>query len=181
MFEKGDSVRLMTLEYGDNPNNPVWGGRHGSIYGVVDGFVNTDRLSIKIIWSNGKINAYNKEDLTLAVIKRSNNNQKQSKMKKVVQDIDKVDVQLSQDCTSNGFYGLLTKSKKTYFLIRANSKWVWASVGSGTNYTKGDSDFKVAMDRAIEFDDNVVVIMDSQADLFQFMVNPKKHYGDMPF
>mgnify|MGYP003632826182 CR=1 FL=1 len=184
MFKVGDKIKLVTKDYGDTPNNPFWGGRYGSICGVINNIVTDDGLNIKVSWDNGCKNSYRKSDLQLlkarAVINQSSNNQKQSKMKKVVQDIDKVDVQVSQECTSNGFYGLLTKSKKTYFLIRANSKWVWASAGSETNYTKGDSDFKTAMDRALEFDDNVVVLMDTKDDLFQFMSNPAKYYNSLP-
>ena len=56
-------------------------------------------------------------------------------MRKVVKDADKVDIQLAADCTTKGYYGLLTDSGISYFLTKVNGKWHWLSVGGDRNYS----------------------------------------------
>lgn len=54
-----DKVKLITNEYGDIPNNPIWGGKYGYIEGIITKI--TDRVYVS--WDNNMENSYEIKDL----------------------------------------------------------------------------------------------------------------------
>ena len=101
-------------------------------------------------------------------------------MRKVVKDADKVDIQLAADCTTKGYYGLLTGSGISYFLTKIGGKWHWLSVGGDRNYGINYATFKDALDKAMDFDENKVMLFDKPNDVFKFMVDPANYISDVP-
>lgn len=59
----GDKVKLITNDYGDSPDNPVWGGEEGNVVGYIDE-VYTKEVGVK--WNNGIHNSYFMRDLEKA-------------------------------------------------------------------------------------------------------------------
>jgi AAA+ superfamily predicted ATPase len=62
-FKVGDTVKLITKRYDDTETNPVWGGKHGEMTGVI-----TQIDNIRVKWANGKMNTYDSKDLDFAVV-----------------------------------------------------------------------------------------------------------------
>jgi len=63
-FKIGDRVKYTSRYWGDQNNNPFWGGVYGKIEGTVTHF-NIIGLPISIFWNNTTINSYNYSDLEL--------------------------------------------------------------------------------------------------------------------
>ena len=70
-FKVGDKVKLVTAKWGDDTCNPIWGGYHGHIIGVVCKLRPDDRFIYNIKWDNGRSNAY--KDGNLELIKETQN------------------------------------------------------------------------------------------------------------
>lgn len=69
MPKKGDRVIYTGGKYGDNPENPLWGGRYGGVIGTVIKIQKLKTYSLMgdskevifafVKWDNGKTNDYN--------------------------------------------------------------------------------------------------------------------------
>ena len=66
-FKIGDIVKYVSGNHGDYDNNPLWGGKHGKVTGViVEDKGKGVGLSIKVNWDNDTHNSYEENDLELA-------------------------------------------------------------------------------------------------------------------
>ena len=104
-------------------------------------------------------------------------------MKTITKDIATKDIERASNCTVKKYYGLITKTKIPYFLVKSNRKWHWISAGGDKNYSENHKEFDVAMQTALEFDDNQILLFDNKNDLFRFMINPSSYLSgdDLPF
>jgi len=62
----GDKVKYVSGLWGDTSINPLWGGKHGEIAGIVtykNQVILACNYSVK--WDNGQHNSYNSEDIEL--------------------------------------------------------------------------------------------------------------------
>ncbi len=66
MLEKGDRVIYTSEEYGDEIDNPLWGGEYGEVIGTVTG-VNTNPRYFNVTWDNEETNEYEPGDLDLYI------------------------------------------------------------------------------------------------------------------
>ena len=139
-------------------------------------WLNTKAIDIDISWDHDFFNFLNPTKFFKIITKNKND------MRKVVKDADKVDIQLAADCTTKGYYGLITNSGIAYFLTKINGKWHWLSVGGDRNYSLNHTNFDSALEKAMEFDDNKVLLFDKPQDVFKFMTEPKSYLNadEMP-
>ena len=68
-FIKGDRVILISLDYGDSLDNPVWDRNHGCVIGTVDG---TGIDYVTVWWDNDKYNTYRADTLKHAPSHKEN-------------------------------------------------------------------------------------------------------------
>jgi len=61
-FKVGDKVKLTSNVYMDSSFNPLWGGKHGKVVGVVNATLGM-RISVK--WGSGTDNIYDEEDVSI--------------------------------------------------------------------------------------------------------------------
>lgn len=73
-LNEGDKVKLVTSGWGDNQNNPVWGGKHGKTVGVIIekffdedlyGEDGGDHFPYDVKWKDGHTNEYRIGDIEL--------------------------------------------------------------------------------------------------------------------
>ena len=66
----GDRVKLVSGQWGDSHNNPVWGGEYGKIQGTITS-INSDRIAddfdlpCSVLWDNNEVNDYEFDDLMI--------------------------------------------------------------------------------------------------------------------
>jgi len=62
-FKVRDKVKYVSKRFGDSSDNPLWGGKHGKIIGVVREIEKGEEMSMHINWGNGERNSYYEDDL----------------------------------------------------------------------------------------------------------------------
>lgn len=59
----GHRVRYVSNKHGDGVTNPLWGGIHGYISGIIVELHPETSLPISVLWDNGLTNTYSENDL----------------------------------------------------------------------------------------------------------------------
>lgn len=74
-FKPGDKVVLTTTRHGNSKCNPVWGGQHGKLVGIIEepnGPYRSSDFPISVLWENGEHNQYTEGDLCMRSRGQSN-------------------------------------------------------------------------------------------------------------
>lgn len=62
-YPVGTRVKLMTMLWGDNKDNPVWNGNNGQTEGTIIESDNSSNLPCYVHWDNNKQNRYYYDNL----------------------------------------------------------------------------------------------------------------------